>query len=355
MSTIQNDLIKTIDRLAEDHCQKTVRDAAEQGVWPAALWTSLEDVGLTSALVPESAGGAGLDFDDAMVALRRSAYHAMPVPLAETMLAGRLLSQAGLAVPSGAITLMSAPAGNSLEITHSGHAAYLTGAAHRVPWGNQCAHMVVAVQDGDQAMMGLVKLDGSAAVLERNLAGEPRVLLTFEQTPVELAPLALSRRRLETHGALIRSVQLAGALERALEYSIQYANDRVTFGRPIAKFQAVQQMLAVLAGQVAAASACTDMAVEMSHDAPNEFAVAVAKSRAGEAAGRSAEIAHQVHGAMGFTHEHSLHYITRRLWSWRDEFGNETYWQTLLGRMAAAAGPQALWPTLTDMPLALER
>ena len=79
------------------------------------------------------------------------------------------------------------------------------------------------------------------------------------------------------------------------------------------------------------------------------FAVAVAKSRIGEAAGRGAEIAHQVHGAMGFTREHNLHYSTRRLWSWRDEFGNESYWQTRLGRAVAASGADALWPMLSRL------
>ena len=77
--------------------------------------------------------------------------------------------------------------------------------------------------------------------------------------------------------------------------------------------------------------------------------MAVAKARAGEAAGRAAEIAHQVHGAMGFTHEHALHQSTRRLWSWRDEFGNESFWQQRLGRAVAAAGAAALWPRITSL------
>jgi acyl-CoA dehydrogenase len=50
---------------------------------------------------------------------------------------------------------------------------------------------------------------------------------------------------------------------------------------------------------------------------------------------------------MGFTEEHSLHYLTRRLWSWRDEFGDETYWAALLGRRIAAAGGAGLWPLIT--------
>jgi acyl-CoA dehydrogenase len=109
----------------------------------------------------------------------------------------------------------------------------------------------------------------------------------------------------------------------------------------------VQHLLAVLAGQAAAASAAADVAVEASAGAPDEFAIAVAKARVGEAAGKGAEIAHQVHGAMGFTREHNLHYSTRRLWSWRDEFGNEAHWQMRLGRLVAARGADALWPMLT--------
>ena len=140
---------------------------------------------------------------------------------------------------------------------------------------------------------------------------------------------------------------MAGALEASLALAVQYANDRVQFGRPIGKFQAIQHLLAVLAGQVAASSAAADAAVEASGSAADEFMVAVAKARIGEAAGKSAEIAHQVHGAMGFTREHNLHYVTRRLWSWRDEFGNESHWQVRLGRMVAAKGADALWPTLT--------
>jgi len=201
-----------------------------------------------------------------------------------------------------------------------------------------------------KGMVGLVATAGAAGSVEKNLAGEPRVMLRFERTPlIAFAPLEDALSRLEAEGALYRSVQMAGALERTLEYALQYANERVQFGRPIAKFQAIQHMLAVLAGQVAAASAAADAAIETSRLAPDDFAVSVAKSRIGEAAGKCAEIAHQVHGAMGYTREHNLHYSTRRLWSWRDEFGNETYWQQRLGRVVAANGADALWPMLSRL------
>jgi acyl-CoA dehydrogenase len=138
-------------------------------------------------------------------------------------------------------------------------------------------------------------------------------------------------------------------MEAALALSVRYANDRVQFGRPIGKFQAIQQQLARLAEEAAAASVAVDSAAAaVAVGRPSAgFAVAAAKIRAGEAAGRVAEIAHQVHGAIGFTHEHSLHYLTRRLWSWRDEFGTESEWSLELGRDLLTGGADRLWPTIT--------
>ena len=350
MSEMRNDLLKTVDRIFDEHCPKPVRESAEAGKWPAALWQALEEVGLTRAALSEEAGGSGIEFEDAMFALRRSAYHGAPVPLAETMLAGRLLAAAGIEVPDGSLTVAPVQSNDQLKFVKDVAGASVSGTAHRVPWGNVCAHAMVAGELDGKGMVGLVSTAGAAGSVEKNLAGEPRALLRFERTPlIALAPLEGALSRLEAEGALYRSVQMAGALERTLEYSLQYANERVQFGRPIAKFQAIQHMLAVLAGQVAASSAAADAAVEASRRAADEFAVSVAKSRIGEAAGKGAEIAHQVHGAMGYTREHNLHYSTRRLWSWRDEFGNETYWQSRLGRMIAFRGADALWPLLTGI------
>jgi len=345
---MRNDLLKTVDRIFDEHCPKSVRESAEAGEWPECLWQALEEVSLDRAALPEGAGGPGLEFEDAMLALRRSAYHAAPVPLAETMLAGRLLAAAGIEVPGGSLTVAPAQTGDRLEFAHDAAGSNVSGAVHRVPWGNVCAHAMVAGEFEGKGMVGLVSTAGAVMGVEKNLAGEPRALLRFGRAPLlALAPLEAALSRLEAEGALYRSVQMAGALERSLEYSLQYASERIQFGRPIGKFQAIQHMLAVLAGQVAASGAAADAAVEASRLVPDAFAVAVAKSRAGEAAGKGAEIAHQVHGAMGYTREHNLHYSTRRLWSWRDEFGNESLWQSRIGRMIASRGADALWPLLT--------
>jgi acyl-CoA dehydrogenase len=236
------------------------------------------------------------------------------------------------------------------SIRATGAQPRLSGGAARVPWGNECEHAVIVAHSDGGPFIGIVATGGRMTSLERNLAGEPRVTLRLDDAPLlNMAPFAGGVERMRAEGALVRSVQMAGAIERILGYSLQYANERVQFGKPIGKFQAIQHMLALLAGHAAAASAAAEMAVEVSDHQADAFAVAVAKARTGEAAGKSAEIAHQVHGAMGFTHEHNLHHCTRRLWSWREEFGNENFWQEWLGRHVAAAGAEALWPRITAL------
>jgi alkylation response protein AidB-like acyl-CoA dehydrogenase len=152
-------------------------------------------------------------------------------------------------------------------------------------------------------------------------------------------------------GGAARAMQMAGALEAILDLSVAYANERVAFGRPIGKFQAVQQSLARLAGEVAAAlaaagSAADTLAIAGMGGEAAFLEVASAKIRVGQAAGEGAAIAHQVLGAIGFTREHVLHRFTRRLWAWRDDFGNESQWAVKLGNLVAAKGADALWPML---------
>ena len=145
----------------------------------------------------------------------------------------------------------------------------------------------------------------------------------------------------------MRTQQIAGALTRLTAMTTQYAQDRVQFGRPLGKFQAVQQNLAVLAGQTAAAMAAAGLAAEAVADGVKILPIAAGKARAGEAAGIGAAIAHQIHGAIGFTFEHNLHFLTRRLWSWRDEFGKDSFWNRRLGRHMAQAGADNLWAEIT--------
>jgi len=166
------------------------------------------------------------------------------------------------------------------------------------------------------------------------------------------APDGIDEDTLCQMGAAVRASQMAGALEAMLRISVDYAKERVAFGRPIGKFQAVQHQLARLGSEVAAAVAVSASAADAIDRAkgftePVFVEVASAKIRVGEAAGEGAAIAHQVHGAIGFTIEHILHRYSRRLWSWRDDFGSESEWAVRLGALIASKGGDQLWPTIT--------
>jgi acyl-CoA dehydrogenase len=345
--TTDNIIVDTATRIFQDLCEPATINDAEKGIWPKALWDALEESGLPLAWVPDELGGAGATMADGFAVLRAAGRFAVPVPLAETLIAGWLLSRAGIGVPNGPMTAAPVHADGHITLRNDGK---LTGRARRVPFARNAGHVAVLVHRGSEPAVALVAAAGLPISQSTSLAGEPSDDVSFDGAlPAAVRPVALDQELVVGFGAAVRLQQMAGALEKILEQSVQHALDRSQFGRPIAKFQAVQHNLATLAGEVAAASAAAEGAAEACSGAEISLAeVAIAKVRGGEAAGTGAAIAHQVHGAMGFTYEHTLHHSTRRLWAWREEFGNEAVWAQRLGRMVAAHGADQLWPFITQ-------
>ena len=349
--TLSAMVIEQADRLFRGEVTKERMAAADRGEWPSAIAEAIERAGLALALVPEAQGGVGLPPVDALRLIRRSGYHTLPLPLAETMIAAALWSQVAGAAVAGTMSLAPTSVADAIGIERSAGGYVLQGRAQRIPWGAQVGHILVYARDATGCGHLALLPRGAAPVQpHRNLANEPRDTLlldaiTLPKAAVRPAPPACAEG-LIIFGALIRAQQMVGAMERCLDYAVAYAMERRQFGRPIGKFQAVQHMLADAAGQYAAAAAAAELAAEAYGNTEFSFAVAIAKARVGEAAGKVAEVCHQVHGAMGFTQEHPLHFATRRLWSWRDEFGHETCWQERIGRLVCRAGGEALWPML---------
>jgi len=338
MSELAAMLADAVGRLLGDLVTPEALADAEARVWPSALWDALESSGLTRPLVSDAQGGAGGGWEEAWVLVQAAGHHGAPVPLAETIVASWLVEQVGLEVPAGPLTLV--PDASRVGIAGD----RVGGAAARVPWGDAAGHLVV-VADG---RLALVPRATVGIVPGANLAREPRDGVRFEDAPARVASLgALPADVVRRAGALVRAAQIAGGLERLLGLSVRYANERVQFGRAIGKFQAIQQQLAVLAEHAAAATMAAESAFAAMARGDAGFETAVAKVRAGEAAEAGAAIAHAVHGAIGFTYEHVLQFTTRRLWSWRAEFGGESAWAAELGRAALARGPDALWADLT--------
>ena len=223
----------------------------------------------------------------------------------------------------------------------------LSGRARAVPFAREAKHLAVLAGPS----VALVETKACRLSDGTNLASEASNTVTFDRViPLAVAPArGIDQTALMLMGCVVRSVQTAGALEAILDMTVRYANERVAFERPIAKFQAVQHNLARLAGEVAAAmtaahSAADAIARNDTFDDAIFLEATAAKIRSVEAAQEGAAIAHQVHGAIGFTSEHIMHRYTLRMLAWRDDFGNESHWAAALGNKIAARGVDDFWP-----------
>ena len=275
--------------------------------WSDDHWQAVADLGLPKLLLPEAQGGAGASLAEAAAAIEALGGLGDPSPAADTAVLAWLLSRQGAIVSDGPMVLAEA----GCRVAWPGRACAVD------PGGN-----AVATPDAD----GIVLLNGAPA--SAALPGT-----TSDVTPFRQALAAA------------RAVQIAGAAAAALELTIGYVRERSQFGRPLARFQAIQQHIAVAAAEVAAAAQIARAAFA-ALDRDDAFLAASAKIAAGRAGTAAAKAAHQFHGAMGFTAEYPLHRLTRAIWQWREDFGNETWWNRRLGTQVCEAGADELWPRL---------
>lgn len=231
---------------------KVFTDAQTRG------FDAIADAGFITLLVPETNGGFGGDWGDLLAVLQIAGALVPDLPVGETIVAARLASNAGLALPLG---------------------------------------------------------------------------------PTELDDRAL--------GAFVRVGQAAGALDAALAMTIEHANTRSQFGKQLCKFQAVQQSLAAFACEAAAVQIAGGAAAAALDRGDAGFEIAAAKLRTNSAIGQCVAIAHQVHGAIGFTRDYPLHRLTTALMAWRSDYGHDSYWAGILGGIAAAHGGTGLWAEIT--------
>lgn len=356
MSELTDMLVDSAERLFTDLCTTVTYAAVQGGEWPQALWAAATDAGLTSAVNPEEDTRQLLPPDVLAALLRTTGSNAVPLPVAETLLAQAALVACGLPIPEGPLSIAPALRSDRLVLTRRGSDWSLSGHAHGVGWGRHAQAIVaVAEYEGGHAT---VCIRGARPVRQRtNYAGEPHDDFAWDDGPIDAASVGapgagLARNALYRQAALWRCAQMVGAMQAVLEQTLRYTGERVQFGRPIAKFQAVQQQVASMAGQVAASAAALEAAVAaVAATAPGQsaaFEIAAAKLRVSEAAGHVVAVAHQCHGAMGFTREHPLHRNTLRLMAWRDEFGSEAEWAAWIGKRVATIGGEQLWAMVTD-------
>lgn len=348
-----NIVAETAERIFADLADaQSVNSAANDG-WKATLWAALSDAGLPLSWVPEDCDGSGASLADGFSVASSAGRFAVSVPLVETMLAGWLLSRAGLPSPSGRMT--AAPARPQDRITINADGA-LSGRVRGVPFASEADHIAVIASGAQGFTIALVEASACGIETGESIGSDASNVVTFNNVKPVSAKPALSGTTpasLMLMGATLRSLQVAGALETMLDMTVGYSNERIAFEKQISKFQAVQHNLAKLAGEVAAAvaaagSAADAVANSSSFDDAVFLEVAAAKVRCAEATEKGTAIAHQVHGAIGFSMEHILHRYTLRALAWRDDFGHESYWANELGKFVAARGADELWPLVAS-------
>jgi acyl-CoA dehydrogenase len=322
------------------------------------LWQLVEETGLGHSLAGDPGEDDSLQFADVFDMFHAVGYWQAPVPLVETAIAREILAAAQVGIPDGAITI-HAPANRSSHWKQHDGQWVLSGSLKEVPWARLSGHLIAV--DPDQNW-GLYSLQGRTAEAGMNVAHEPRDTVHAGDVWAREAGgrlPGLTQQSLLARLALTRAIVMSGAMEAALARTITYLGERVQFGRPLARFQVLQHAVAALAAEVATARAACRVAAETASGSFGDatrterlmFDAAVAKVCAGKAASLCVRTVHQLHGAIGFTKEHPLHYATQLLWALRGESGSESFWAAGLGRAAIQRGGENFWSSLTERRL----
>ncbi len=317
--------------------------------WDAGTWSQLSSAGLAQIALSESAGGGGGSLREAAEVVRVAGSRCLRAPIAEaSLVAAWLLEAAGMSIPTGILSVSTTTDGVLAE-SDGPNSWVLKGAARKIPYG-RFADSIVLMARTEQGPLAIVVDVAAAKVVEgENLAGDPLDDLALAGTRVsgkQFARISFDvARELSLRLALTRLLLCSGAASQVLEMTLRYVGEREQFGRPIGRFQAVQQLVAELAGEAAALEIGSDAALlALESGASNSWlAIASAKTDAERSISRLTAIAHQVHGAIGATQEHQLQRFTRRLWSWREEGGAASFWAEVVAERVLADGAPSVW------------
>lgn len=297
-----------------------------------AVWRELGDAGFTTVGVPEEAGGGGATLADALAVVTAAAQRGALTPVIEHgILAAWLAATAGHTLMS--VTATAAVGDPASSIRRVDDTVLFDGTITDVAYVADADTLVVILPPesgtaGSSVAVVPMSATGVTVSPGTDLTGVSVGDVTFVDVPVsfhDCSPVTLDEflRR----GALAYAAATAAAAAAVQDHTLRYASERTQFGRPLAKFQAVQQQLAQLAARTTMMNVAVDAAIA-AHDAPDDARVATAAAKVVTAmsAHPVAAAGHQIHGAIGTTSEYSLGRFTTSLWSWRDRHGSEQFW-----------------------------
>ncbi len=331
--------------LDENSSGPRVRAAAPSGFDPA-LWAGLAELGALGLRVTEEAGGLGLGLFDATLLMEEAGRTLVSGPLAEALVANRLLGQFG----GHADLLAQAMAGEAV-VTLAMHDI----AAQPKQWvaGGLVAEAVIARRGSDVV---LVSVPESARKAEDNLAGTP--IAELDLAGLDATVLGSGDAALATFAAgieewkLLMATALSGLSREALRIAAEYAGERKAFGVFIGTFQALSHPMADLICEIDSAKFIAWQAMRSIADGDDKAGaqISLALWYAAGAAGRTGRHAVQTFGGIGLTLEHDIHLYTLRGKAWPLVAGDPEDLLAEAGRRLYA-GETASLPEVGEVPV----
>ncbi|MCG7631849.1 acyl-CoA/acyl-ACP dehydrogenase [Gordonia McavH-238-E] len=348
MSDLADELIAAtrsmLDRIDTD------TETPAQGV-SDALWAALVEAGFTSVDVPTEAGGHGCDTSDAIAVLSTVIGSGALVPFIEhAMLAAWLSGTTGHDLGQGTATIGTSDAG--FVVDESGEQPCVTGTVRDVVHVSAASSLVILLPETENSAGRVATIsladDGVSITAGSDLLGASIGTVTLDSVPATIAECPVTTADLRQRGALVYAAALAAAAGTVRDRTVQYASERVQFGRPLTKFQAIQQRLASMAASTTMMEiACRRAAAGASSDRRSaRSATAAAKVVTSLYSHEVAAAGHQIHGAIGFTSEHPLGRSTTALWAWRDRYGTEREWADVIAAQILDDGSDP-WDLIT--------
>ncbi len=368
LSEEQEMLRQAARQLLEERCPKSFVKLMEQDAkgYSAELWEEMAALGWLGLVFPEAFGGSGMSFLDLSILLEEMGRACLPSPFFPTVVLGGLpILEAGSErqkkqylpdIASGraifSLALIEPKLGHdskaiAVEAVPDGTTYKISGSKLFVPYANVADYLLCVIRTSrrEQGITLIVvdaKSPGVKCTVMKTMAHDKLCEVVFDEVRVPNENILGQPdhgwpevSRIVQRSDVAMCCQTVGNLQWVLEDTVAYAKERNQFGRPIGSFQALQHYCADMYTYVEGARLSAYQAAWMlSEGLDCVKETAVAKSWINEAASRVFNPAHQIHGAMGVTAEHDLHFYTTRATTVGLSYNQSSpYFETIAGAM----------------------
>lgn len=353
------------DFLADKCSKQFVKQMEESEVgYSREFWQDMAELGWIGLAFPGEYGGGDMSFLDLAVLLEEMGRACLPGPFFSTVVLGGISildigseQQKQQYLPG----LIRGEKIFTLALTEPGHHNYdassvtvkaarddgnytISGTKLFVPDAHIADYLLCVARTKPKGGITIFLVDAKSPGIKytvlKTMAGDKLCEVVFDKVPVPRANILgrLSQgwstvQKIIERAAVGKCCELTGNIQRVLEMTVDYAKERKQFDRPIGSFQVIQHYCADMATDVDAARFSTYQAAWMlSEGLPCTKEVAVAKAWVGEASKRVFALAHQIHGAIGVTIEHDLHYYTKRAKAAELSFGDADFYREVLAK-----------------------